>query len=126
VSRIGVVGGGTMGNGIAHVFAQFGHDTTLVDVTQDALDGARATIEKNLGPVTRGEGTEVASFEEGKQALDDGDEIVYRGAGTAATFTNFGNVFGSVAVTEVSDGAFTDLETIPAEELREFVSEDEY
>ena len=49
MSRIGVVGGGTMGNGIAHVFAQFGHDTTLVDVTQDALDRARATIEKNLG-----------------------------------------------------------------------------
>ena len=49
MSRIGVVGGGTMGNGIAHVFAQFGHDTTLVDVTQDALDRAKATIEKNLG-----------------------------------------------------------------------------
>lgn len=48
MSRIGVVGGGTMGNGIAHVFAQFGHDTTLVDVTQEALDRARSTIEKNL------------------------------------------------------------------------------
>ena len=49
MSKIGVVGGGTMGNGIAHVFAQHGHDTTLVDVKQDALDRARATIEKNLG-----------------------------------------------------------------------------
>jgi len=48
MSKIGVVGGGTMGNGIAHVFAQFGHDTTLVDMTQDALDRAKGTIEKNL------------------------------------------------------------------------------
>ena len=49
MSTIGVVGGGTMGNGIAHVFAQNGHQTILVDVTQDALDRARQTIETNLG-----------------------------------------------------------------------------
>ena len=49
MSKIGVVGGGTMGNGIAHVFAQFGNETTLVDVSQEAVDRARATIEKNLG-----------------------------------------------------------------------------
>ncbi len=48
-SKIGVAGGGTMGNGIAHVFAQHGHETVLVDVSQEALDRARATIEKNLG-----------------------------------------------------------------------------
>lgn len=47
--KIGVVGGGTMGNGIAHVFAQCGHETILVDVTQEALDRAKGTIEKNLG-----------------------------------------------------------------------------
>lgn len=47
--KIGVIGGGTMGNGIAHVFAQYGHDTVLVDVDQPALDRAKGTIEKNLG-----------------------------------------------------------------------------
>ena len=47
-NKIGVVGGGTMGNGIAHVFAQHGNPTTLVDISQQALDRARGTIEKNL------------------------------------------------------------------------------
>src|SRR5687768_10998685 len=37
-----------MGNGIAHVFAQAGMPVTLVDVSSDALQRARATIEKNL------------------------------------------------------------------------------
>ena len=49
IQRIAVIGGGTMGNGIAHVFAQNGHDTTLVDVDDAALARARGTIEKNLG-----------------------------------------------------------------------------
>ena len=47
--KVAVIGGGTMGNGIAHVFAQNGHDVTLVDAQQAALDRALATIEKNLG-----------------------------------------------------------------------------
>jgi 3-hydroxybutyryl-CoA dehydrogenase len=47
--KLGVIGGGTMGNGIAHVFAQFGHETVLVDVSDAALDRARKTIEKNFG-----------------------------------------------------------------------------
>ena len=46
--RIGVIGGGTMGNGIAHVFSQFGHATTLVDVSDEALKRAKATIQDNL------------------------------------------------------------------------------
>jgi len=44
-----IIGAGTMGNGIAHVFAQHGHDVTLVDVAQDRLESARSTIERNLG-----------------------------------------------------------------------------
>ncbi|HNM26336.1 MAG TPA: 3-hydroxyacyl-CoA dehydrogenase NAD-binding domain-containing protein, partial [Saprospiraceae bacterium] len=46
--HITVIGGGTMGNGIAHVFAQYGFNVTLVDVAQAALDKAQATISKNL------------------------------------------------------------------------------
>ena len=48
MSQVAVVGAGTMGNGIAHVFAQAGWDTTLIDISQDALDRALATIGGNL------------------------------------------------------------------------------
>ena len=44
-----VVGAGTMGNGIAHVFAAAGFETLLVDAAADALERAASTIEKNLG-----------------------------------------------------------------------------
>jgi len=43
-----VVGAGTMGNGIAHVFAQAGWDTALVDVAPDALSRALKTIQANI------------------------------------------------------------------------------
>jgi 3-hydroxybutyryl-CoA dehydrogenase len=49
IKRIGVVGAGTMGNGIAQVFAQAGFDVRLVDAAAGALDRARASIEKSLG-----------------------------------------------------------------------------
>jgi 3-hydroxybutyryl-CoA dehydrogenase len=48
VSRVAVVGAGTMGNGIAHTFAQHGWETTLIDVSKDALARGLATIKKNL------------------------------------------------------------------------------
>jgi len=48
VRRVAVIGGGTMGNGIAHVFAQHGYETVLVDVTEDRLQRAIDTIASNL------------------------------------------------------------------------------
>ena len=48
INHVAVIGAGTMGNGIAHVFALAGHDVTLIDVSQDRLDAGLATIEKNL------------------------------------------------------------------------------
>jgi 3-hydroxybutyryl-CoA dehydrogenase len=48
MSRVVVVGAGTMGNGIAHVFAQHGWETALVDVAAPALERARQTIAANL------------------------------------------------------------------------------
>ena len=48
MQNVTVIGAGTMGNGIAHVFAQSGHDVVLCDVRQDALDKALATIGRNL------------------------------------------------------------------------------
>ncbi len=49
IARIGVVGAGQMGNGIAQVSAAAGYDVRLTDVSAAALDKAKATIEKNLG-----------------------------------------------------------------------------
>jgi 3-hydroxybutyryl-CoA dehydrogenase len=48
VSRVAVVGAGTMGNGIAHVFALHGWDTALIDVSRPALDKGLETIGRNL------------------------------------------------------------------------------
>ncbi|NOT35991.1 MAG: 3-hydroxybutyryl-CoA dehydrogenase [Saprospiraceae bacterium] len=48
MKNITVIGAGTMGNGIAHVFAQYGYQVTICDVSQAALDKALVTIEKNL------------------------------------------------------------------------------
>ncbi|WP_089687731.1 3-hydroxybutyryl-CoA dehydrogenase [Catalinimonas alkaloidigena] len=48
MKNIAVIGAGTMGNGIAHVFAQHEHNVTLIDVSEQALGKALQTIEKNL------------------------------------------------------------------------------
>jgi 3-hydroxybutyryl-CoA dehydrogenase len=48
MNNIAVIGSGTMGNGIAHVFAQFGFNVSLIDISEEALKKALATIDKNL------------------------------------------------------------------------------
>lgn len=48
MKKVAVIGAGTMGNGIAHVFAQNGHETHLIDLSQENLDKALSTIGKNL------------------------------------------------------------------------------
>jgi 3-hydroxybutyryl-CoA dehydrogenase len=48
IKTVGIVGAGTMGNGIAQVFAQAGFTVRLVDVAQPLLDRARGSIEKSL------------------------------------------------------------------------------
>jgi 3-hydroxybutyryl-CoA dehydrogenase len=55
IQRVGVVGAGTMGNGIAHVFARSGHEVVLCDVEQCFLDRGLETIARNLDrEVTKG------------------------------------------------------------------------
>jgi 3-hydroxybutyryl-CoA dehydrogenase len=66
LQNITVIGAGTMGNGIAHVFAQNGFAVTLVDVNSDQLEKALQTIEKNLDrQVTKG----TLTAEQKQQAL---------------------------------------------------------
>ncbi|MBG6234200.1 3-hydroxybutyryl-CoA dehydrogenase [Pedobacter sp. CAN_A7] len=48
IKNIAVIGSGTMGNGIAHTFAQFGYPVVLIDINEEALDRGLATIVKNL------------------------------------------------------------------------------
>lgn len=59
MQQVAVIGAGTMGNGIAHVFAQYGFNVNLIDVQAVALEKAIATITKNLDrQVTKGSFTE--------------------------------------------------------------------
>ena len=48
MKNVAIIGAGTMGNGIAHTFAQFGYKVSLIDVAQVSLDKGMATITKNL------------------------------------------------------------------------------
>ena len=48
IQKIGIVGAGQMGNGIAHVCALAGYDVILNDISQDSLDAAMTTVRKNL------------------------------------------------------------------------------
>ena len=66
IQKVGVIGAGQMGNGIAHVFASAGFDVTMNDISQDALDKAYALIDKNL---TRQVSREKLSSEDKNAAL---------------------------------------------------------
>lgn len=66
MKNISVIGSGTMGNGIAHVFAQHGYQVSLVDVSEEALKKALQTIHKNL---TRQVEKEVITMDTKEQAL---------------------------------------------------------
>jgi 3-hydroxybutyryl-CoA dehydrogenase len=68
IKTVGVVGAGTMGNGIAQLFAQHGFSVRLVDVAQPMLDRARGTIEKSLGKFV----------EKGKMTADQRDATLGR------------------------------------------------
>ena len=55
MKKVAVIGAGTMGNGIAHTFAQCGFEVSLIDISQDYLDSGVATIEKNLDRMVKKE-----------------------------------------------------------------------
>ena len=59
IAKVGVVGAGQMGNGIAHVFALAGYDVLMTDVSRDSLDQAKGIIEGNVNrQVARGKVSE--------------------------------------------------------------------
>ena len=75
--KIGVIGAGTMGNGIAHVFAQAGFQVILQDLDQAFVDKGLATIGKNLdrgvkkGKITEADKADVLGRIKGTTNLDD-------------------------------------------------------
>ena len=68
--KAAVVGAGTMGNGIAHVFAQSGWEVALIDVAQPALDRGMATIHGNLDRQVKKGTVTAAQADEVMAALD--------------------------------------------------------
>src|ERR1044071_8098156 len=86
MKNITVIGSGTMGNGIAHTFAQFGYSVNLIDINDAALQKAIATITKNLDrQVTKGSITEadkantlknIKTFTDLKTAAQNADLVI--------------------------------------------------
>ena len=110
IKTIGVIGAGTMGNGIAQVFAQSGFTVTLVDVAQPLLDRARATIEKSLGTFV----------EKGKLTASDREAALAR-LQTATSIDQLSDADYVVeAIVENADtkrGLFTSLDAITKPEV---------
>src|SRR5450631_1534979 len=86
MKNITVIGSGTMGNGIAHTFAQFGYSVNLIDVNEQALQKAIQTISKNLDrQVAKGSLSEkdktktlanIKTFTDVKTAVQEADLVV--------------------------------------------------
>jgi 3-hydroxybutyryl-CoA dehydrogenase len=72
ISRVGVLGAGLMGHGIAQITAQAGHDVVLREVSQEKLDAGLGRIQKQLG----------RAVEKGKMEQSDADSVVGRIQGT--------------------------------------------
>ena len=105
IKTVGVIGAGTMGNGIAQVFAQSGFTVTLVDVAEPLLDRARTTIEKSLGKFV----------EKGKLTASDRDASLER-LRTATSIDQLSDadyvVEAIVENAETKRGLFTSLDAI--------------
>ncbi|WP_435360481.1 ABC transporter substrate-binding protein [Haloarchaeobius sp. DFWS5] len=113
------------GDADVHTWGVAAYDAT--NVTALAMERAGSTdpaaIQKNLGAVAREGGTTVSTFAEGKEALANGDEINYEGAATPVDFTDFGNVFGSVSVSQVTPDGFEEKATVQADELKGLIDD---
>jgi 3-hydroxybutyryl-CoA dehydrogenase len=73
--KVAVVGGGTMGNGIAHVFAQSGFDVALVDVSKEMLEKALASIDKNMSRQVKKEIIDEATKDAALKRIDTSTDL---------------------------------------------------
>lgn len=95
MKNISVIGAGTMGNGIAHVFAMNGFAVTLIDIHQDALDRALGTISKNLDRMIK------------KEKITDQEKM-----DTLARITTNTDISGGVAEADLVVEAATENESL--------------
>ena len=110
IKRVGVVGAGTMGNGIAHVFARAGYSVMLCDIEQRFLDRAIETITKNLArEVTKGKVT----AEQESAALARITPVLDRGQLAACDFI----VEAASEKFEIKQEIFRDLDRIARPEV---------
>lgn len=84
---------------------------------QRAGEATHEAIQQNLGPVTRPPGTEVSTFADGKEALENDEEINYVGAQTAVDFNEFGDVFNRADVLELSGDGFTKVDDVTGDRI---------
>ena len=110
IKTVGVVGAGTMGNGIAHVFAKAGYKVILCDVEQRFLDCGLETIKKNLGrEVEKGK----ISSDQQTSALKNTQGVLDRKALTACDFI----VEAASEKFEIKSDIFRDLDQICSPEV---------
>ncbi|MFC7212610.1 ABC transporter substrate-binding protein [Saliphagus sp. GCM10025334] len=104
-------------------FAYSRYDSMIVGAL--AMIRAESTdpeeVHKNIGPIGREGGTEVTTYAEGKEALENGEEINYQGSLTTCDFNDFGDVAGAVAIMDLADGQWEQVETITGERISEFL-----
>ncbi len=110
ITKVAVIGAGTMGNGIAHVFAQSGFKVNLIDVNQGSLDRALATIDKNLSRMVAKD----------KISESDKDAALSR----IQTFTDIKSGADSVQLVVEAVNENFDLKTKIFKELAEVTSEE--
>jgi ABC-type branched-subunit amino acid transport system substrate-binding protein len=113
------------GDADIHTWGVASYDATnvLALAIHRAGEASHDAIQQNIGPVAREGGTTVSTFAEGKEALDNGEEINYEGAVTNVDFTQHGNVWGDVAVSQISPDGFNEQFSIGADTLQENISE---
>ncbi|MDB0038327.1 3-hydroxybutyryl-CoA dehydrogenase [Polaribacter sp.] len=110
MKNIAVIGAGTMGNGIAHTFAQFNYNVQLIDISQLALEKGIATISKNLDRMV------------GKEKISEADKVK-----TLANITTFTSIKDGVKYASLVIEAATEntvLKTKIFKELDEVCPED--
>ena len=109
------------GDAELHQWALAGYDAMTVAAlaAQQGGDASPEAIQQNLASVSKPPGTAVSSFPEGKEALENDEEINYEGVLTPTDFTDDGNVVGDVRVAQLTPDGFEDEALVSADEIRD-------
>lgn len=79
-------------------------------------------IQKQIGRLARPGGTKVRTFQAGKEALDNGEDVDFRGAQTTVDFNKFGDVFNAARIFSVTADGFTRVTQVSADAIRSNLS----